>query len=617
MNQQSYRQQHFHKQQQSQQQQQPRHQQDYHQQHHGQQEPHQQHHYENKQHQRYYHQQHDQRHDQQHDQQHQSQHRNQTWRHQDWSSRCKMTLSKDGQRYILDVQMSDSDLGDAEMAEWCSWMGGKLQPWLPTLKQSLRLDPYINAPKMDFSKNRLGADGVRSLCDFMQRYCIVCEVFQLHKNRLDDDALKDLCKYLTCFNRASVRELHLSHNQLSITGVQWLLAAISLHPGYPAYCEKYQQFVPLWLRVEWNTITPSDAPALLKFCAEMGSTVCCGQTGCRARFCGDPGVAAGQKHNCVAHLCYVFNTQGETSVCDLAPHGQQIYARPSIQLNPTFKGARRQEPIVIYEDDELACIFKPASWICSNAPAEVDPNWWQLTKAQASYKLREWMMRPGAVPIHAWIVVNFGWNSLTCRNPSKDYGLAHRLDKDTSGPMLVGKTDRGYEHFQTQLRTRDTLKDYICLVHGRLQPERGELNKAIDITRYQETRRVRVCPDGEYGDGKEAITIYEVLARYKCEETGSSFSLVHVRLVTGRTHQIRAHFSDLGHPLVGEETYATPSRWAREASPRIFLHKYRVGFLDMNSQVVVKSCPLQMVDDLWQTLGYLTCTERLGQSWQW
>lgn len=152
-------------------------------------------------------------------------------------------------------------------------------------------------------------------------------------------------------------------------------------------------------------------------------------------------------------------------------------------------------------------------------------------------------------------------------------GIVHRLDRDTSGVVIVARTDAAHRALAEQFRARKVEKTYVALVHGALGGERGriELPVARDaVRRTRMTTRRRA--------GREARTDWRVLARLP------GFTLVEVALHTGRTHQIRVHFAALGRPLVGDTVYGAPrqERAGGETLPplgRNFLHAARICFL--------------------------------------
>ena len=174
-------------------------------------------------------------------------------------------------------------------------------------------------------------------------------------------------------------------------------------------------------------------------------------------------------------------------------------------------------------------------------------------------------------------------------------GIVHRLDKDTSGCLVVAKTERALRALQSAFKARQVEKRYRALVHGS-PPDRGELDTAFGrhpVDRKRFSSRVR--------DGKRAVTRFSVLARV--EEA----AWVDVELLTGRTHQIRAHFADQGWPLFGDALYGgtrregdkapAPVRRAAAALGRQGLHAWRLAFDHPITGVRIR-CEAPLPDDL-------------------
>jgi len=161
----------------------------------------------------------------------------------------------------------------------------------------------------------------------------------------------------------------------------------------------------------------------------------------------------------------------------------------------------------------------------------------------------------------------------------------------------VGKTLQGFEHARKQI-VAGVLKDYIALVHGTLPAERGECREPIDTSTYTQTKRVRIDKAGQ-----PATTVWEAIAEYEAPDTKERYTLVCCRMVTLRTHQIRVHMQHLGHPLVGDRLYG--SGGVPAFCPRIFLHKARIGFFNMQGKACIESASLQTAPDFWKALGGL------------
>ena len=169
-------------------------------------------------------------------------------------------------------------------------------------------------------------------------------------------------------------------------------------------------------------------------------------------------------------------------------------------------------------------------------------------------------------------------------------GIVHRLDRYTSGVILVAKNDTAHRHLAEQFARRDVEKVYLALVHGVLKVDRGRIEKPIA---RDPVRRIRMT--GRLGRGRTALTEYRVLHRY------SRFTMLEVRIGTGRTHQIRVHLAGMGHPVVGDRLYGAPARVeGRPPLDRFFLHAHRISFVSpASAEIVTVEAPLPRELEAW------------------
>lgn len=164
----------------------------------------------------------------------------------------------------------------------------------------------------------------------------------------------------------------------------------------------------------------------------------------------------------------------------------------------------------------------------------------------------------------------FHINSLSTINGIIRPGIVHRLDKDTSGLLIVAKNDKSHRILSEELKSRNIKRIYMCLVHGVLSSDSGTIDAPIG---RHEVDRKRMTVTKK--NGKEAITNYKVLERF------SNYTLVEASLETGRTHQIRVHMSYINHPVVGDPIY---SRGKNEFTlDKQMLHAYKLGFIHPSS----------------------------------
>lgn len=153
-------------------------------------------------------------------------------------------------------------------------------------------------------------------------------------------------------------------------------------------------------------------------------------------------------------------------------------------------------------------------------------------------------------------------------------GIVHRLDRGTSGVLLVARTDLAHRALAAEFAARTIEKTYLTLIKGSVRADSGRITKPIardPVNRVRMTARL--------GTGRSALTEYRVLERFE------GFTYLEVRIGTGRTHQIRVHLASLGHPIAGDRLYGGPP------GPRIFLHAWRISFVSpaMGQRVTVEA----------------------------
>ncbi|MCL4354666.1 RluA family pseudouridine synthase [Patescibacteria group bacterium] len=225
---------------------------------------------------------------------------------------------------------------------------------------------------------------------------------------------------------------------------------------------------------------------------------------------------------------------------------------------------------IIFEDDDLLVLDKPAGVTVNRS----ETTRYQITVQDFTDK-------------H----INFPKDS----DPESDFikrsGIVHRLDKETSGILLVAKKEAAFKELQRQFKDREVKKTYLALAHGRIIPEEGEIRAAVGRLPWNRKRF------GVLAGGRESVTRYKVIHNYQSTILNKKEDLTLVELYpeTGRTHQIRVHLKYINRPIFADELYAgrKVSREDRRHLERVFLHAAKISF---KHPVIGK--PVEFISDL-------------------
>jgi 23S rRNA pseudouridine1911/1915/1917 synthase len=209
---------------------------------------------------------------------------------------------------------------------------------------------------------------------------------------------------------------------------------------------------------------------------------------------------------------------------------------------------------VVFQDGDVIVIDKPAGLVTHPAPGH----------------------EHGTV-VNALLGMDEGRGELATLGGVRRPGIVHRLDRDTSGLLIVARNDAAQASLQAQLKARRVKKTYQALVAGAVTAQVGRIEKPIGRDPRDRMRMAVVA------DGKPAITGYRVRERL------GDWTLLEVDLVTGRTHQVRVHLASIGHAVAGDPVYARgPARRGPDGLERLFLHAWRVEFVSPGSGELVR-----------------------------
>ena len=235
--------------------------------------------------------------------------------------------------------------------------------------------------------------------------------------------------------------------------------------------------------------------------------------------------------------------------------------------NETSLKSEKIDLNVVYEDEDLIVIDKPAGIV----------------------------MHPGAGNKSGTIVnalINHCGNSLKFVGDSQRPGIVHRIDKDTSGLVVVAKNDFSHQHLSLQFADHSISREYMAICWGSIKPASGKISSLISRSNKNRTKMM-----SSKIKGKEAITNYKTIENLKNSKGNTIASVIECKLHTGRTHQIRVHMTDKGHPLIGDKTYGrSPQSKLKQLSdstisainalPGQALHAKSLGFVHPHKEKI-------------------------------
>lgn len=235
---------------------------------------------------------------------------------------------------------------------------------------------------------------------------------------------------------------------------------------------------------------------------------------------------------------------------------------------------------IVYEDKALIIINKPPGVVVNRA---------ETAKQET---IQDWVEDKLKIPFLDTATRNSRDQKLEEEFVRRS-GIIHRLDKETSGLLMIAKSPEAFEFYQKQFKSREIVKKYYALVHGRVSPPQGVINAPIGRNPFNREKF------GVFPGGREAVTKYRVIKYIK---TPLMASLLDITPQTGRTHQIRVHLAHLSHPVVSDNKYAGRKQLREDVKqcPRMFLHAYYLKFALINGKPQEVQIPL--AEDLKKTL---------------
>ncbi|MCY9806856.1 RluA family pseudouridine synthase [Lentilactobacillus senioris] len=222
---------------------------------------------------------------------------------------------------------------------------------------------------------------------------------------------------------------------------------------------------------------------------------------------------------------------------------------------------------IVYEDDDVIVVNKPQGMVVHPAPGHTS---------------------------HTLVNALLFHSPLSTINGTYRPGIVHRIDKDTSGLLMVAKNDNAHQSLSAQLKAKTNLRKYIALVHGIIEEDEGTINAPLGRSPKDRKKQAIVA------NGREAVTHFKVLERFE------HYTLIECQLETGRTHQIRVHLKYINHPIAGDPIYG-PKKTLKGNGQ--FLHAGELGFTHpVTGEFLTFEAPLPAVFK--QTLDQLRLNDK-------
>lgn len=222
---------------------------------------------------------------------------------------------------------------------------------------------------------------------------------------------------------------------------------------------------------------------------------------------------------------------------------------------------------IVYEDDDVLVVNKPQGMVVHPAPGHTS---------------------------HTLVNALLFHSPLSTINGTYRPGIVHRIDKDTSGLLMVAKNDNAHQSLSAQLKAKTNLRKYIALVHGIIEEDEGTINAPLGRSPKDRKKQAIVA------NGREAVTHFKVLERFE------HYTLIECQLETGRTHQIRVHLKYINHPIAGDPLYG-PKKTLKGNGQ--FLHAVELGFTHpVTGEFLTFKAPLPAIFN--QTLEQLRLNDK-------